>query len=154
MVFFVKYNDGEESGWLFFERPDHLARRQYRPIDKQYIHILDHQGQWYGAFFFQEDGAGQRNLLHTEVLFGSGAQIWARMRTNFGSFATKYQVRPMRVIQDDTVIQTEDCASCQGKGYFETESYLDGQPCSKHDCGSCCGTKVQETAAFKRTDVL
>lgn len=107
----------------------------------EHVTILSHEGSWFGAFFFQTDGGGTRHLRQTSVFFGTGAQVWARVRSKFYSYAHSYYVKPLKMINDEHVIQLVDCQTCKGKGKFEETIYADT---SERNCDVCAGTGVEE----------
>ena len=136
VFFFTRYTEGEDHGWLFFDRPQHLHREQYVQLPMSRVAFLSHEGSWFGAFLFHTDGGGTRHLRETYLFFGTGAQVWARVRRRFYSCARSYYVKPLKMIKDERVIQLVDCQACKGKGKFED---ADGP-----DCDVCAGTGVEE----------
>lgn len=142
--FFARDMEGLDYGWLFFVRPSYLARRQYNQVPMSDVTILDHEGSWFGAFYYTTDGAGQRRLRRTLVFFGSGRQVWARMHHNFREVAKDYHIKPLKVIQDESIIRLEDCRYCKGAGKTETPPLYEYLQATIQECYSCVGTGKQE----------
>lgn len=142
--FFTKYIEGDDHGWLFFVRPDHIAPRRYQRVPMNDVTILTHEGSWFGAFYYITDGADQRRLRNTHVFFGTGKEVWARVRTQFREVAAHYYVKPLKVITDERVIKLQDCRYCHGKGEIEIPPAFEGFPTTEVDCRQCAGTCVEE----------
>ncbi len=140
VFFFTRYTEGEDHGWLFFDRPHHLHRKQYVQLPMDRVTFLSHEGSWFGAFLFETDGGGTRHLRQSYLFFGTGAQVWARVRRQFYSYAPSYYIKPLKMINDEHVIQLVECRTCKGKGKLEENIYTD----SERDCDACVGTAVEE----------
>lgn len=140
---FVRYREGDTSGWIYFERPTFLDRSQYMQVPLDRVTFLSQEGMWFGGFYYETDGGGTRHLRRVLVFFGTGAQVWARARHQLGAYAPRYHIRPLKCVADEHTILLEACASCRGKG--EIKSWC---PFEERDlidpCEVCQGTAVQE----------
>ena len=139
VFFFTRYLEGDDHGWIYFDRPRYLARRQYQQVSMDKVTILDNEGSWFGAFYYRTNGADQRWLYNTLVFFGTGPQVWARMRRQFQGVAKSYHVKPLKVIQAENVIRLVKCRYCKGEGKTIPALY-DLDP----ECLVCVGTCVEE----------